>query len=174
MAENNLNNDPNVSNFLSSLNAAFSAFRGTFAPRNNAGDVGDKAADLGSATNNWDRRIFDRLVAGGIEVDLASVAVSAAIYVFDADDASFAWPGSQTKCLLLRFRALREVKEISPGTGTDGGATTVTIGGVTFEFAPMNGCQRSWQPSIYGWGNTASGLRIRFRIQRAEPESSQG
>ena len=54
MAENNLNNDPNISNFLSSLNAAFSAFRGTFAPRNNAGNVGDAAADLGSSTNNWD------------------------------------------------------------------------------------------------------------------------
>ena len=75
MAENNLNNDPNVSNFLSSLNAVFSALRGTFAPRNNAGNVGDGAADLGSSTNSWARAYIQTLIVGGVEVDLASVAV---------------------------------------------------------------------------------------------------
>ena len=123
MAENNLNNDPNVSNFLSSLNAVFSALRGTFAPRNNAGDVGDGAADLGSSTNNWDRAYIKRLIAGGNLVDIASLAVSAATYIFDATDASFSWPGSQTKCLAF----------VQSGTGRtpNGGATTVTIGGTT-------------------------------------------
>ena len=103
MAENNLNNDPNVSNFLSSLNAVFSALRGTFAPRNNAGNVGDGAADLGSSTNSWARAYIETLIVGGVPVDLASVAVGAAVFVFDATNASYAWPGNQAKCLAMAF-----------------------------------------------------------------------
>ena len=97
MAENNLNNDPNVSNFLSSLNAVFSALRGTFAPRNNAGDVGDGAADLGSSTNSWARAYIQTLIVGGAEVDLASVAVGAAVFVFDATECKLcvAWQSDE-------------------------------------------------------------------------------
>ena len=125
MAENNLNNDPNVNNFLSSLNAVFSAFRGTLAPRNNAGRVRPSSADLGSPTFPWRRLYVDELVAGGEVVDLASIAVSAATYVFDATDANFAWPGSQTKCMVLAG----STTEI-PGQGSST-ATTVTVGGTT-------------------------------------------
>ena len=74
----------------------------------------------------------ETLIVGGAEVDLASVAVSAAVFVFDATNASFAWPGNQTKCWLLRFRVLvvevREVAERMAAQQRSQGGTTLSSG----------------------------------------------
>ena len=162
MAENDLNNDPNVSNFLSSLNAVFSALRGTFAPRNNAGNVGDGAADIGSSTNNWDRIYAKQLIVGGNAIDLAAIAASATIYVFDATDASFSWPLSKTKCLAFAFSGVAG-GEGTTGTGADGGATTVTRGSATLtsRAQPASAGPGGIAPTesrYFGWGNTAAGF----------------
>ena len=173
MAETPLSNTPNVNSILASINALYAALRSTLAPRTAAGIVEPGAADLGSTTNPWQRLYVEELVAGGQIVDLAAAAVSASIFVFDASDATFSWPGSQSKCLAIAFSGVGGGDGLGTGAApTDGGATTITRGGVTVSSRP--GLAGSTTLSeIAFWGNyaesnTAGGSRRRFGSQRSQ------
>ena len=75
----------------------------------------DDDVDLGSALNAWRDVFANGLVVGGARVDIAALAGSAPIYVFDASDATFAWPGTQTTALMLLWSSA------SGGGGGGGG-----------------------------------------------------
>ena len=107
----------------------------------------DGDVDLGSALNAW-RDIFAvGLVVGGARVDVASLATSAAVYPFTASDATYSWPGDQTRVLMLLWSSASgggggggagnlDGNNYDPGSrgsfGGNGFATTVTIGGTTY------------------------------------------
>ena len=146
MGDNPLNNTPSQSSLLASINSIYGALRGAFVPRDSAGVVGAGAADIGSTTVPWDVAYINSLNVGGLDVDVAALAVGAAVYPFTASNLSFDWPGGQTRALMLLWGsasgggggggnggdASDNSSGNSGGTGGDGAAATITIGGMTY------------------------------------------
>ena len=132
MAEQDLNNAPTQQTLLASLNALYAALNGTLGPRDAAGLSVAAGADLGSTTKPWDAAYITQLIAGGQLVDVASLALAAPFYIITADDDSFLWPSStKTKCLAWAISGCGGGRSSGGVNGQNGGATTITFGGVT-------------------------------------------
>ena len=58
----------------------------------------DGDVDIGSALNAWRDVFANGLVVGGARVDIAALAGSAAVYVFDASDATFSLARHSNRC----------------------------------------------------------------------------
>ena len=103
----------------------------------------DGQIDLGSALNKWRDLFATGIVIGSDRVDVASLAGSAAVYVFDATDATFEWPGTHTKCFAIAGSGVAGSRTTTASSGGDGGATTVTIDAATLSSAPGGRIARS-------------------------------
>ena len=113
----------------------------------------DDDVDLGSALNAWRDVFANGLVVGGARVDVAGLAVATGVYVFDANDPTFSWPANRTTALILLWSASGGGGGGGGGGttgdrgegGTDGGpggASTVTISGMTYSSGAALGGDR--------------------------------
>ena len=100
----------------------------------------DGDVDIGSALNAWRDVFANGLVVGGARADIAALAGSAAVYVFDASDATFSLARHSNRCpnapVVRSQRWRRRRHRPRPrrfGQRRRGGvAATVTIGGMTY------------------------------------------
>lgn len=134
MGEGPLTNQPTQAGLLASVNALYGAVRGVFVPRNAAGEVRAGAASLGNSTYPWDEVHAQALVIGGSAVNVAAFAAASPSFVFAADEPAFAWPSAAARCLAIVASGVGGGQSSGSGNqsfGANGGASTVTVGGVT-------------------------------------------
>ena len=138
------------------------ALRGGPPVLNAQGAPTHQSTDLGSALNAWGDLYASGVIIGNARVDIAALSGSAPVYAFHESDATFEWPpDTLTRCMAMVFSGVGKASTMSgivPGPG--GGATTVTIGGVTISSGKGPSRISTVVSDSLGWGTVNEGARI--------------